>query len=248
LATSSQPEPDYYEILGVARTATADEIETAYRLVARAAHPDAGGNDGLFRLVELARNTLRDPSSRAAYDSRQRHGRNPSPPDRPASPETSHAEATPPLPSIPAPAGMTKLADLAFSSPLPLAEAQSSIEECLLPLGRSGKLAALSLGRVSVKVEQSNTTGGWLQGRAWRGEGRYVFQVLFAAAAPSETVAHLRIWARPTTSSHPGDLEKVATALVQTIVATGRWQVSASWLDKTIRGWGIADLFGNMGR
>ncbi len=61
-------EPDYYELLGVAPSASADEIKNAYRKAVRTAHPDAGGTPGLFRLITQAYETLHDPDARAAYD------------------------------------------------------------------------------------------------------------------------------------------------------------------------------------
>lgn len=61
-------QPNYYELMGLAPDATAEEIHAAYRSLARSAHPDTGGNAGLFRLVKLAHDTLSDPASRAEYD------------------------------------------------------------------------------------------------------------------------------------------------------------------------------------
>lgn len=58
----------YYEVLGVAPSATREEIRAAYRKLSRKVHPDAGGTDALFRQIQLAYETLSDPDRRAAYD------------------------------------------------------------------------------------------------------------------------------------------------------------------------------------
>lgn len=60
--------PDYYELLGVARDADAAAITRAYRRAARSSHPDTGGNAGMFRLLQVAYETLADPASRRDYD------------------------------------------------------------------------------------------------------------------------------------------------------------------------------------
>lgn len=42
---------DPYEVLGVERTATEDDIKRAYRKLARTHHPDRGGDEKLFKEV-----------------------------------------------------------------------------------------------------------------------------------------------------------------------------------------------------
>ncbi|MET0135924.1 MAG: DnaJ domain-containing protein [Kibdelosporangium sp.] len=61
-------EVDYYELLGVRPDASAGEIRSAYRALAKVMHPDAGGTAGTFRLLREAYETLSDPDLRADYD------------------------------------------------------------------------------------------------------------------------------------------------------------------------------------
>lgn len=57
-----------YDKLGVSQTATADEVQKAYRKKARKAHPDVGGDPKEFNALSVARDTLTDPAARALYD------------------------------------------------------------------------------------------------------------------------------------------------------------------------------------
>jgi molecular chaperone DnaJ len=60
---------DYYEILGVSKSATADEIKRAYRKLAMEHHPDKhGGDDAKFKEIGEAYDTLKDLDKRAGYD------------------------------------------------------------------------------------------------------------------------------------------------------------------------------------
>src|ERR1700723_4711809 len=62
---------DYYEILGLTRSADADEVKRAYRKLARKFHPDVSKErnaENKFKEVQEAYEVLRDPEKRAAYD------------------------------------------------------------------------------------------------------------------------------------------------------------------------------------
>lgn len=62
---------DHYSTLGVAKTATPDEIKKAYRKLASQHHPDKGGDTAKFQEIEEAYRTLSDPDKRQQYDNPQ---------------------------------------------------------------------------------------------------------------------------------------------------------------------------------
>jgi curved DNA-binding protein len=62
---------DFYQILGVPRTASQDEIQRAYRKLARAHHPDVNSDPGAedrFKDISEAYDVLSDPQARRRYD------------------------------------------------------------------------------------------------------------------------------------------------------------------------------------
>src|SRR5436305_8702366 len=66
------PDRDYYEVLGVARDASADAVKKAYRTQARKHHPDVNPGDkkaeAKFKEAQQAYDVLSDAEKRALYD------------------------------------------------------------------------------------------------------------------------------------------------------------------------------------
>src|SRR6195952_1842709 len=60
---------DYYEVLGVSKDASADEIKKAFRKAAVKHHPDKeGGDETKFKEINEAYEVLKDQSKRQRYD------------------------------------------------------------------------------------------------------------------------------------------------------------------------------------
>lgn len=65
---------DYYNILGIDRSASEAEIKQAYRKLAMKHHPDRGGDQEKFKQIQEAYATLSDPDRRQQYDNPQPQG------------------------------------------------------------------------------------------------------------------------------------------------------------------------------
>src|SRR5688572_29904357 len=59
---------DYYEVLGIGKSATEDEVKKAFRKAAVEHHPDKGGDETKFKEVNEAYEVLSNPDKRKRYD------------------------------------------------------------------------------------------------------------------------------------------------------------------------------------
>ncbi len=59
---------NYYDILGVKRDASPDQIKKAFHKLAQKYHPDAGGDEAKFKEISEAYDTLSDEEKRRTYD------------------------------------------------------------------------------------------------------------------------------------------------------------------------------------
>jgi len=62
------PSTNYYDLLGVKKNASADEIKKAFRRLARKHHPDTGGDEEKFKEINEAYEVLSDADKRKQYD------------------------------------------------------------------------------------------------------------------------------------------------------------------------------------
>jgi curved DNA-binding protein CbpA len=63
---------NYYEVLGVPPASATEQIKERYRALARAQHPDVGGNAEQFAKITEAGGVLSDAKRRADYDAKLR--------------------------------------------------------------------------------------------------------------------------------------------------------------------------------
>ena len=69
--TEPEKQRNYYEIFGISRDASADEIKKAYRTLAQKHHPDKNPGDitgEMFKLINTIYQVLKDPKKRQEYD------------------------------------------------------------------------------------------------------------------------------------------------------------------------------------
>jgi len=67
---------DYYNTLGVSKSASPEEIKRAYRKLAMKHHPDRGGDRETLQKINEAYETLKDPAKRQQYDNPQAYTNN----------------------------------------------------------------------------------------------------------------------------------------------------------------------------
>jgi serine/threonine protein kinase/tetratricopeptide (TPR) repeat protein len=145
---------DHFELLGIERAASANEIKDAYFRLCKPFHPDAYRNQGLDDLKDMreavfirlgeAYDTLRHPESRARYERQYQPRSRPHPPAAPPPPAPPPPAApavvspAPPRPavSVPAPAYVPSFEPPSFENPVQAAMVELKRAEGLLKQGK----------------------------------------------------------------------------------------------------------------
>ena len=68
------PKKDYYKILDIPETATAEEAKKAFKKAAVKHHPDRGGDKAKFQEINEAFQTLGDEKKKSQYDAYRKGG------------------------------------------------------------------------------------------------------------------------------------------------------------------------------
>src|SRR5579864_105474 len=124
---ATTPKKDYYEILGVKKSASAEEIRKAFRKLARKYHPDVNPGDKSaeekFKALSEANDVLSDPKKRKIYDQVGFYSDNIDPATAAASaissaPSSAEAKAPPEPPrKVPSPAPISNIKLTFLSGP-----------------------------------------------------------------------------------------------------------------------------------
>jgi hypothetical protein len=88
----TEPDKDYYSILGAGREATREEIERRYKRLAQKHHPDRGGDEEEMKTINEAWRVLGNADSRRDYDAKRVRTREVYRAHTPASSPSAHAD------------------------------------------------------------------------------------------------------------------------------------------------------------
>ncbi|HEU4391062.1 MAG TPA: DnaJ domain-containing protein [Blastocatellia bacterium] len=175
---------DYYEVLGIDRDATPDEIDRVFRLLAREHHPDRGGNEEQMKSLNEAHEILTDAETREAYDAETSPESTYQPPEPMFDPEAAADGGTLSIQVSNAElAGLMTAAAACIGLGLPfLALIEMQWVMFLWPL-RLLTIGALGLGVYLAHCALRL----WVRGRDGAGEGvtqpRWVYEMLFWTSA-----------------------------------------------------------------
>jgi curved DNA-binding protein CbpA len=137
---------NYYAILGIAPTASAEEVRISFRKAALAAHPDRGGSNHIMQRINEAWAVLGDSQKRQAYDARRLASRSPaSSPKRDASRPPKSPGARPRPATGPRPPTFAQIAGTLFG------KAVRAIGGWMDPAPKSARKPASARGMVIVR-------------------------------------------------------------------------------------------------
>lgn len=166
--------PTLYDILGVAPTASRDEIKAAWRDAADRFEPGSGGSSAQFRLFNEAAEVLLDPQRRQEYDAQLDVPTATSPPVEPV--ETSPTAETPPGGET-APVEPVETSPVAGTSPTAETPSVEPVETSERPRTR-GPLLPRREKKPSKEKKSRTRTGSTTAGPPRRGVAMWVLFVL----------------------------------------------------------------------